>query len=51
MNIVFWLGVFLAAALIWYICLPLFRRLGGTAQSMANEIKELKEEEKEQHHE
>ncbi len=40
MNIVFWLLVFLAAAALWYGCLPLFKHIGNAADNVAKDIKE-----------
>lgn len=40
MNIVFWFLILLAAAALWYACLPLFIHIGSAAKDAAEEIKE-----------
>ena len=40
MNIVFWLLILLAAAALWYACLPLFKHIGKAAEMVAEDIKD-----------
>ncbi len=48
MNIVFWLAVILAAAAIWWLASPAFKRIGSAAKYYAKDLKEeLNKDEKE----
>ena len=44
MNVVFWLGVLIAAAILWYLLSKSFFNIGSSASDMIEELKqEIKE--------
>ena len=40
MNVVFWLLILVAAAALWFACLPLFKHIGKAAKNAAEDIKD-----------